>query len=107
MFDHQEIILARIGEIALKGLNRGQFERRLIGNIKRRLQAFGRFAIEQRQSRIWIVPSGEIADFEPICCGDFGFRHCLGQPGRCFGAGQRDDFQVLKTKAVEFIEQHL
>jgi hypothetical protein len=23
-----------------------------------------------------------------------------------FGAGQRDDLQVLKTKAVEFIEQH-
>ncbi|MGI6333571.1 MAG: tRNA uracil 4-sulfurtransferase ThiI [Saccharofermentanales bacterium] len=106
MFDHQEIILARFGEIALKGLNRGQFERRLIGNIKRRLQPLGRFAIELRQSRIWIEPVEEIADFEPILAAVTSvFGIVSASPVWRFGAEQRDDLQVLKTKAVEFIEQ--
>jgi tRNA uracil 4-sulfurtransferase len=52
----QKVILARIGEIALKGLNRSKFEARLIANLKRRLNREGSFKIYQNQSRIWIVP---------------------------------------------------
>ncbi|NLZ55623.1 MAG: tRNA 4-thiouridine(8) synthase ThiI [Clostridiaceae bacterium] len=54
--DSSWLVMARIGEIALKGLNRGSFESRLISNIARRLRPFGSFAIEQRQSRIFIEP---------------------------------------------------
>ncbi len=66
MTDHQEIILARMGEITLKGLNRGKFERQLIGNIKRRLQKNGRFLIEQRQSRLWIEPVSDDTDIRAV-----------------------------------------
>lgn len=56
-FDRYEtVILARIGEIVLKGLNRSRFEAKLIGNIKRRISDTGDYKIEQKQSRIWIVP---------------------------------------------------
>ena len=50
----QNVILARMGEIALKGLNRGKFEHQLISNIKNALSSVGRFTIYQNQSRVWI-----------------------------------------------------
>jgi thiamine biosynthesis protein ThiI len=52
----QAIILARIGEISLKGLNRGTFEKRLLDNLKRRLKDIGSFRASLSQSRIWIEP---------------------------------------------------
>jgi tRNA uracil 4-sulfurtransferase len=40
---YQEIILARMGEITLKGLNRGKFEKTLLNNLRRHLQQLGQF----------------------------------------------------------------
>ncbi|MGI6090306.1 MAG: tRNA uracil 4-sulfurtransferase ThiI [Saccharofermentanales bacterium] len=51
-----EMVLVRIGEIALKGVNRSLFFRQLISNIRYRLRDLGSFHIEQSQSRIWIRP---------------------------------------------------
>ena len=51
-----EMVLVRIGEIALKGVNRSLFFRQLISNIRYRLRDLGGFHIEQSQSRIWIRP---------------------------------------------------
>jgi len=53
---HEVVILARMGEIALKGLNRGRFEHQLISNLTYRLRALGHFHIFQSQSRLWIEP---------------------------------------------------
>ena len=39
----KEVIMAKYGEIALKGLNKHTFEDLLIKNIKRILNCFGRF----------------------------------------------------------------
>ncbi len=54
---HDTVILARMGEIALKGLNRGKFEHQLITNLGYRLREFGKFRIFQSQSRLWIEPN--------------------------------------------------
>ena len=48
------VLLARMGEITLKGLNRGAFEIQLKSNLKYRLKKFGDLKIYQSQSRIWI-----------------------------------------------------
>ncbi len=56
---YDEIILARLGEITLKGLNRHSFEKRLMGTIRRRLKHIGNFNTFQSQSRIWIEPQDE------------------------------------------------
>ena len=40
----KEVIMAKYGEIALKGLNKHTFEDLLIKNIKRRLSKFGKSA---------------------------------------------------------------
>ncbi len=37
----QEVILVKLGEIVLKGLNRRTFEQKLINNIRRRLAPIG------------------------------------------------------------------
>jgi len=54
-----DIILLKQGEIILKGLNRREFESKLISNIKRRLAPFGRFNVYSMQSTVYAEPSGE------------------------------------------------
>ena len=53
------VLLARMGEVTLKGLNRGSFEIQLKSNLKYRLKKFGNLKIYQSQSRIWIEPKEE------------------------------------------------
>ena len=60
----KEIILIKDGELALKGLNRKNFENTLIGNIKRRLKDLGEVKIENLQSTITIEPLEDGYDFE-------------------------------------------
>jgi len=62
--DFSKIIIASIGEIALKGLNRHKFESRLIGNLKRKLKICGNFKIYQSQSRILVEPMDDDADIQ-------------------------------------------
>ena len=40
-----EIILCKLGEVVLKGLNRRSFEMKLMSNIRRRTQRFGKWKI--------------------------------------------------------------
>ena len=54
-----DIILLKQGEIILKGLNRREFEMKLISNIKRRLKPFGEFNIYSMQSTVYIEPIGD------------------------------------------------
>ena len=57
-----EIILCKLGEVVLKGLNRHSFETKLMSNIRRRTQKFGKFKIYSRQSTIYVEPAGEDCD---------------------------------------------
>ena len=57
-----EIILCKLGEVVLKGLNRHSFETKLMSNIRRRTQKFGKFKIYSRQSTIYVEPVGEDCD---------------------------------------------
>jgi thiamine biosynthesis protein ThiI len=54
-----DILLLKQGEIILKGLNRREFERVLISNIKRRLEQFGKFNIYAMQSTVYAEPLGD------------------------------------------------
>ena len=57
-----EIILCKLGEVVLKGLNRRSFEMKLMSNIRRRTQRFGKFKIYSRQSTIYVEPAEETCD---------------------------------------------
>ena len=59
-----EIILCKLGEIVLKGLNRHSFEMKLMSNIRRRTQRYGKFKIYSRQSTIYVEPVEETCDLD-------------------------------------------
>ncbi len=60
----KEIILVKDGELSLKGLNRCNFEDKLVSNIKRRLKSLGTVKITKAQSTIYIEPLDDDFDFE-------------------------------------------
>lgn len=63
----KEIILIKVGEIALKGLNRRTFEDVLIKNLKHRIRDLGRFDVSVAQSTIYIEPLSEDIDLDDVC----------------------------------------
>lgn len=52
----KEVILIKLGELVLKGLNRHNFEDILLRNLRRRLAPLGKFDIRSRQSTITVTP---------------------------------------------------
>ncbi len=60
----EDILLLKLGEIVLKGLNRKQFEMKLISNVNRRLKPFGKFRIYCLQSTIYVEPENEFFDMD-------------------------------------------
>jgi len=54
-----DIILLKQGEIVLKGLNRREFEQKLISNVNRRLKPFGKFNVYTMQSTLYAEPQGD------------------------------------------------
>lgn len=71
----KEIILVKDGELALKGLNRSNFESKLANNIKRRLKPLGDFKITRAQSTMCIEPLSD----------DFDIEEALDRVGKVFG----------------------
>ncbi|HEX3016649.1 MAG TPA: tRNA uracil 4-sulfurtransferase ThiI [Caproicibacter sp.] len=50
----KEVILIKLGEVVLKGLNRRSFEDILLKNIRRRI--IGNFEIREAQSTVYVIP---------------------------------------------------
>ncbi len=59
-----EMILLKLGELVLKGLNRRAFEDKLQANIHRRLNGFGQFRVYTRQSTTYVEPMKEDCDMD-------------------------------------------
>lgn len=59
-----DIILLKQGEIVLKGLNRRNFEMKLVGNVRRRMTSYGNFKIYAMQSTIYIEPLNDSCDMD-------------------------------------------
>ena len=53
----KEVILAKFGEIVLKGLNKKSFENMLIKDIKQRLATVGKYKLKSAQSTLMIEPT--------------------------------------------------
>ncbi|MEA4912346.1 MAG: tRNA uracil 4-sulfurtransferase ThiI [Oscillospiraceae bacterium] len=58
----KEILLAKYGELALKGLNKGTFESALLKTVRRRMEAAGNFKVYKAQSTVYIEPLDDDAD---------------------------------------------
>lgn len=64
--DKTNLLLVRIGEIALKGLNRRSFVRQLIRNIRYRINELGSFEIHEHSSRIWVRAQSDDIDMRKV-----------------------------------------
>ncbi len=96
----REVMLIKLGEIVLKGLNRKNFEDKLVRTIKRRIAEHGEFRVINQQSTIYLIPQGETVDFARI----------EKTVGKIFGisryarAAQCDkDLAAIKGTAVEYL----
>ena len=58
------MILLKLGELVLKGLNRRSFEDKLQANIHRRLNNLGRFRVYTRQSTTYVEPMEDSCDMD-------------------------------------------
>ena len=59
-----EMILLKLGELVLKGLNRRSFEDKLQANIHRRLNGLGQFRVYTRQSTTYVEPMNAACDMD-------------------------------------------
>ncbi len=59
-----DILLLKLGEIVLKGLNRKSFEQKLMGNIRRRLVPIGKFRVICLQSTVYVEPLEDGVDMD-------------------------------------------
>ena len=59
-----EMILCKLGEVVLKGLNRRSFEDKLMSNVNRRVSKCGNFRVYSKQSTIYVEPKDDECDIE-------------------------------------------
>lgn len=97
----KEIILIKLGEIVLKGLNRKSFEDTLLRNLRYRLSKIGEFTVRCSQSTITVTPAYEDTDMdEAVECVSrvFGIatfsRACVAEK----------DMESIKETAVQYLE---
>ncbi len=59
-----DIILLKLGEIVLKGLNRKSFEQKLMSNVRRRLEPIGSFRVYCMQSTVYVEAQEDGVDMD-------------------------------------------
>ena len=109
----KEIILLKLGEIVLKGLNRKNFEDTLLRSVRRRLAKIGEFRVRAAQSTVYVEPVHDDADMDEaaLCVSRiFGIaayaRACTAEKDLediCRKAGEylKDTLEDIKTFKVE------
>ena len=58
------MILLKLGELVLKGLNRRTFEDKLIANARRKLRPHGEFKVYTKQSAMYVEPKNDECDMD-------------------------------------------
>ena len=100
----QEIILAKYGEMALKGLNKNTFEDILIKNIRRRLKGTGKYSFSKHQSTIYIIPENDETDITEAMD---RLSKVFGIAALCKAVSAPKDFNAIAEKAAEYLEDTL
>ncbi|MBE6610824.1 MAG: tRNA 4-thiouridine(8) synthase ThiI [Ruminococcaceae bacterium] len=96
----KEIFLCKYGEIALKGLNKSQFEAMLVKEIKRRINEYGKFSVSRAQSTIYVDPLEEIADSDAVFD---ELRKIFGISTVCRAAETEKDMDTILSVIKEYI----
>lgn len=100
----KEIILIKEGELALKGLNRSNFEDKLIKNIKYRIKGLAKFTFTKSQSTITIETDDENADLDEAVS---RIKKVFGVVAFSRAAVAEKDIEKIKETAVEYLKEEL
>ena len=100
----KEIILAKYGEIALKGLNKNTFENLLIKNMRRRLAPLGSFSFDRQQSTIYVESEDENADYDAVL---EKLKTVFGIAVLCRAAVLEKDFEKICEGTYEYLADTL
>ena len=95
----KEVILAKCGELVLKGLNRLSFEKQLVKNIQLALIKRGEFKIYTAQSTIYIEPCDDSVGIDSAIC---DVRRVFGISAVCRAAVCSKDFDEIAKTALEY-----
>lgn len=100
----REMILAKYGEIALKGLNKATFENLLVSNVKRRISPLGKVKITREQSTLMVQPLEE----------DYDLNEAVRRIEQVFGiaalaraAVLEKNFEAIQEQAPAYVEDAL
>lgn len=100
----REVILLKLGEIALKGLNRRSFEEIMMKSIRRRLVSAGEFSVTSRQSTIYVEPLNDSADM------DMAEERCakvFGAVGYTRAGATEKELAKIQERAEEYLREEL
>ena len=100
----KEIILAKYGEIALKGLNKNTFEDLLVKNIRRRLKSIGAFRCNRMQSTIYIDFQEDDADLDEAVN---RLKSVFGLAAICKAMVTEKNFETISEMATEYLSELL
>ena len=100
----KEIILLKLGELVLKGLNRHFFEEQLMANARRRLKAYGEFKVITRQSITYVEPKTEDCDMDGACR---AMKTVFGAAGVCRCRACEKDKEAMLAAIQEFLAEDL
>ncbi len=97
----KKVILVRVGEIILKGLNRPVFEEKLVNNIKKSIGNLGKIAVIRSQARIYVEPVED----------EYDYNEAIDRLTRIFGIVSvspvlkiESDFDVIKEQSAKMVK---
>ena len=99
-----DIILLKLGELVLKGLNRHNFEEKLMSNARRRLHTYGQFKVTTKQSITYVEPQSDDCDMD----GAFeAMKKVFGAVGVCRCRACEKDKDAMLCAVKEFLAPQL
>ena len=96
----RDIILLKLGEIVLKGLNKRYFEQKLLQNVKRRLIPLGEFDVSCMQSTIYVEPRNDDVDMDAAL---EAMQKVFGAASVVRAAGCDKTAEAMAARAVEYM----
>ena len=99
-----EMILLKLGEMVLKGLNRRSFEDKLQANIHRRLKDLGQFKVYTRQSTTYVEPKDDSCDMDTAY---ERMKKVFGVVGVSRARACEKDKDAILAAAIEYLDDQL
>lgn len=99
----KEVLLLKLGEVVLKGLNRRRFESRLIANLRRRLNKVGKCNVYIMQSTIYVEPADDVDMDEVVDA----VHNVFGVAAICRAAVCEKDIDAIWDTVNEYLADEL